>query len=200
MTSRSSRVATRLHQSNPYLVAVHCIAHPLALACSQAGEKVAYVQKFKKALTTLYCFFQASAVQTAGLNAIQNAPSMKYKEAKDVRWLLHDSAVHTLQRTLPAVLTALEREGAEHGELVAMGLVKVMKFYQFVACLKQMCEVLPHLSLLSHLFQGQYIQLSMIKPYLDACTKSLESYKDRARAPDVAALIQHWLTNYNSLI
>ena len=27
----------------------------------------------------------------------------------------------------------------------------------------------------------------MIKPYLDACTKALESYKDRAKTPDVAA-------------
>lgn len=78
MIGRLSGVATRLHQSNPYLVSVHCVAYHLALACSQAGEKVVYVQKFKKALTTLYCFLQASAVRTAGLKAIQevlNDPS-----------------------------------------------------------------------------------------------------------------------------
>ena len=50
-----------------------------------------------------------------------------------------------------------------------------------------MCEVLPHLSHLSRLFQTPYIQLSTIKPYLNACTKTLESYKQRVRAPDVAA-------------
>ena len=43
--------------SAPTVVAVYYVTHRLALACSQAGEKVAYVQKFKKALTTLYCFF-----------------------------------------------------------------------------------------------------------------------------------------------
>ena len=53
MTGSVSGVATRLHRSNPYLVAIHCVAHRLALACSQVGEKVAYVKKFKKALTTL---------------------------------------------------------------------------------------------------------------------------------------------------
>ena len=54
MTGRLSGVATRLHRSNPYLVAIHCVAHRLALACSQAGQKVSYIQKFKKALTSLY--------------------------------------------------------------------------------------------------------------------------------------------------
>ena len=43
-----------------------------------------------------------------------------------------------------------------------MGLVKVMKCYQFVACLYLMSEVLPHLSHLSRLFQAEYIQLSMV--------------------------------------
>ena len=64
MTGRLTGVGTRLHQSNPcaYLVAIHCVANRLALACSQAGEKVPYVQKFKRALTTLYSFFHTSAV------------------------------------------------------------------------------------------------------------------------------------------
>ena len=65
--------------------------------------------------------------------------------------------------------------------------MRVMKCYEFVAILNLMCEVLPHLSCLSYLFQARYIQLSMIKPHLDACTKALESYKDRAKASDVTA-------------
>lgn len=190
MTGRLSGVATRLHRSNPYLVAIHCVAHRQALACSQAGERVPYVQKFKKALTTLYWFSQASAVWTAGLKAIQemlNSPSLKMKEAKDVRWLSHDQAVQTLRRTLPAVLTALEREGSENGEPVAIGLVKVMKCYEFVACLYLMCEVLPHLSHLSRLFQAEYTQVSVIRPYLSACIKSITSYKDGRKVADVVA-------------
>lgn len=74
------------------------MAHRLALACTQAGENVAYT-KFKKTLTTLYWFFQASPVRAAGLKAIQevlDTPTLTLKEAKDVRWLSHDLAVHTL--------------------------------------------------------------------------------------------------------
>lgn len=37
MIGRRTGVATRLKQRNPYLVAIHCVAHRLALACSQAG-------------------------------------------------------------------------------------------------------------------------------------------------------------------
>ena len=124
MTGRLRGVGTRLHRSNPYLIAIHCVAHCLALACTQAGEKVPYVQKFKRALGTLYWFFQASAVRTAALKAIQdllNSLSLKMKEAKDVRWLSHDQAVLMLRRTLPAVLTAMEREGSEKEEPVAIG-------------------------------------------------------------------------------
>ena len=40
MTGRVSGVATRLGRRNPYLVAVHCVVHRLALACAQAGGKV----------------------------------------------------------------------------------------------------------------------------------------------------------------
>ena len=100
------------------------------------------------------------------------------KEAKDVRWLSHDQAVQSIRRTLPAVLTALEREGTENGEPVAIGLVRVMKCYEFVACLYLMCDVLPRLSHLFRLFQVEYIQVSTIRPYLSACIKFLTSYKD----------------------
>ena len=38
MTGTVIGVGTRLDRSDPYLVAIHCVAHSLALAGSQAGE------------------------------------------------------------------------------------------------------------------------------------------------------------------
>ena len=90
------------------------------------------------------------------LQEMLNSPSLKLKEAKDVR-------------------------------CEAIGLVKVMKCYEFVACLYLMCEVLPHLTHLSRLFQAEYIQLSVIRPYLSACIKSLTAYKNGGKANDVIA-------------
>ena len=65
----------------------------------------------------------------------------------------HDQALQTLRKCLAEVLTALEREAAENGEAVAVGLGKVTKSYHFIACLHLMSEVLPHLSHLSRLFK-----------------------------------------------
>ena len=48
MTDKVSGVATRLHQSNPCIVAIHCVAHCLALACSQAGEKLSMYRNSRK--------------------------------------------------------------------------------------------------------------------------------------------------------
>ena len=107
---------------------------------------------------------------------------------KIICWLSHDNAVQTLQRTVPAVQTA-SREGAEYGEPAAIGLIWVMKCYEFLVSLNFMWEVLPQLSRLFCLVQAKYILLSTItcKPYLNCCTKALESYKIRARATVVAA-------------
>lgn len=52
----------------------------------------------------------------AGLQAIQDVlggQTLKFKEAKDVRWLSHNTAVQTLRRTLPSIVASLEREAAE---------------------------------------------------------------------------------------
>ena len=52
-------------------VGVHCAAHKLSLAASQAGDGVPYVKKFKDILRKLYDFFDNSSVRTAGLGAVQ---------------------------------------------------------------------------------------------------------------------------------
>ena len=45
-----------------------------------------------------------------------------------------------------------------------------------------MSEVLPHLAHLSRFFQAEYLQLSMVQSYLNACITSIKSYKDTSAA------------------
>lgn len=59
----------------PYLIANHCIAHRLALACGQAANEINYLKKFKSILDQLYRYYQNSAVRMAGLKAIQEVLS-----------------------------------------------------------------------------------------------------------------------------
>ena len=91
----------------------------------------------------------------AGLHAIQEVlddPVIKLKQAQDVRWLSHKSAILSILRTFQSLVASLEREGSERGEPAVVGLVKFVKTYYFVACCKLLSKVLPHINQLSLLF------------------------------------------------
>ena len=68
-----------------------------------------------------------------------------------------------------------EREGSERGEPAAVGLVKFVKTYYFVACCKLLSKVLPHINRLSLLFQREDIDLSAIRPNLNATIHAIET-------------------------
>ena len=96
-------VATLLKKEVPFMIANHCIAHRLALACGQASDEVPYIKKFKAILDQLYRFYDNSPVRTAGLHSIQeilNEPNLKLCQAKDVRWLSHEKAINNLRQCL----------------------------------------------------------------------------------------------------
>ena len=157
MVGRRAGVATLLKQSNPELIAIHCVAHRLALAVAQAGDAAPYVKVFKTLLHNLYSFYDNSPVRTAGLSAIQSIlhdPSLKLKQAKDHRWLSHEGACQTLRRTLQSVYVSLRREAAERNEPMVDGLCRQMSKFNFVATLYLLCDVLPHICRLSRVFQS----------------------------------------------
>ena len=64
-------ISTLMKEKVPYLIANHCVAHRLALACGQAADEITYLKKFKSILDQLYRFYQNSAVRITGLKAIQ---------------------------------------------------------------------------------------------------------------------------------
>ena len=87
MIGRETGVSTRLKVHNPLMVNIHCVAHRLALAASQASNDIPYLKKFKNIVHNLYQFYHNSPVRMAGLHAIQvlGDQTLKFKEAKDVR-------------------------------------------------------------------------------------------------------------------
>ena len=96
-------VAALLKEVTPWIITNHCVAHWLALASAQAANEVPYVKKFKAILGQLYCFYENSAVRTAGLKEIQevlNDPNIKLTQASDVHWLSHERSVINLWKCL----------------------------------------------------------------------------------------------------
>ena len=153
MTGCHNGVAVRLARRQPLLTSIHCVAHRLALAASQAGDDVRYISNtFKPTLQQLFYFYEISAVRIAGLKAIEQLlqiKELKLKKSVDKRWLSVDNACQTLVKVLPAVITSLESEAEDRGQALAHGLCKVVKWFKFIATLYMMYNVLPDVSRLS---------------------------------------------------
>ena len=177
MTGRRDGVAARLRRLNSNIISIHCIAHRLALATSQASESVPYLKRFKEILSSLFYFYHNSSVRQAGLTFIQavlGESSLKLKQAKDVRWLSHQAAVDALRRSLVPVLRSLDYEASERGEPTASGLLKFMKKYFFVASLSLFADVLPHICRLSKMMQSSSLDFSVLHPLIDSCIHHVE--------------------------
>ena len=94
MTGRHTAVATRLRVHNPEMVFVHCSAHRVALASSQAAESenVSYMKTFDSHFVTLFYHFANSSVCEAALHEIQEVmeePVLRLKKTISTRWLSH---------------------------------------------------------------------------------------------------------------
>ena len=165
----------------PKLLSTHCVNHRLALAAAHAADDIPYLVRFKATVQTLFLFYQNSAVGMAGLHAIQEVladPVVKLKQAKDVRWLSHEAEISSILRTMPSLIASLEREASERDEPAAVGLVRFVKTYYFVACCKLLSEVLPHLNRFSLPLQRENIDLSAIPPNLDATIHAIQQFRE----------------------
>lgn len=144
MIGSRNGVAAKLKEKVPWLVNNHCVAHRLALACSQAAEAIPYMKKFKDIVAQLYRFYDHSAVRTAGLKDIQSAiraPDQKLKRASDTQWVSHDQAITAIRKSLPSIITSLQREATERNDAQALGLSKFICTYQFVASVYMMSDI-----------------------------------------------------------
>ena len=175
-----SGVSTLLKQISPWVIANHCVAHRLALACAQAADEVPYLKRFKAVLGQLYRYYQNSAVRSSGLKEIQavlNDPILKLTQAKDVRWLSHERAVQNLRQCFPSVLASLEREASERHDAQALGLSSFMETYKFLATLLMLCDILPCMACLSKAFQKQDLDYTLIKPLISGSIATLNNLK-----------------------
>ena len=96
---------------------------------------------------------------------------LKPKQAKAVRWLSHDQACETMQQIYPCVLLSLKYEAEERDDPKAIGLLKQMEDWSFLACLNTLCDILPALASMSRNFQVCY--------FLDIFMKTLTAFSSR---------------------
>ena len=172
MVGRSSGVATRLKKHNSEMISIHCGAHRLALASSQAAESIAYLKRFDNHLITT-----SKTALFVKLLYIRFRKSWKSQCAVYIRWLSHDQAVTSIRRCLSSLLTALERAAGENDDAT---LYNAMKKYKFVATLYLLSDVLPILTTLSLVFQKKDVPLTAILPNVKATIASLNLLKTQS--------------------
>ena len=173
MTGKQTGVATHMKVRNSEMLPIHCGAHRVALATSQAAIQVDYIQTFDLQLTSLYYFFANSPIREAALHEIQKIMEelgLHKKKAVHTRWLSHEQAIIAVRSTMPALIVALEREVTENDNAIACGLVTAIKSYKLVATVYLLSDILPHLSVLNLIFQKEVVDLSIIKSQVSAAT------------------------------
>jgi antibiotic biosynthesis monooxygenase (ABM) superfamily enzyme len=81
------------------MISIHCGAHRLALASSQAAHAITYLKRFDEHLNTIFYHFANSSVREAALHKVQSMieePVLCLKKAAFTRWLSHDQAITTI--------------------------------------------------------------------------------------------------------
>ena len=91
-------------------IGVHCAAHRLNLASSQAGDVVPYVKKFNTIIRQLFDFYANSAVRTAGLEEVQSLLQEKHIKILEpcvTRWLSIECSVHRIKDCYVSIVLSL---------------------------------------------------------------------------------------------
>ena len=87
MVGKHSGVDARIKAKQPILTSINCVAHRLALAAGQAGDKVKFIaDTFKPILKQLFYFYENSPVRLNGLKASEEmlqTPELKLKKPLD---------------------------------------------------------------------------------------------------------------------
>ena len=89
MVGKSNGVAALL-KKNPYLISIHCVAHRLALASSQAAVGIKLIVQYQKTLGAIYSHFSHSTIHSQHLTLNQQVleePEIKMKKLFEVHWL-----------------------------------------------------------------------------------------------------------------
>jgi len=89
-------VGVKLKEHNTMMVQVHCVAHSLNLAASQASNGIGYLKDYHRYIQVLYRFFADSQVRYDRLRELPTLLHGKVKqvpEGTSVRWLSVESAV-----------------------------------------------------------------------------------------------------------
>lgn len=178
MTGKENGAIAHLKQVSPCLIPIHCVAHRLALASSQAAKSIPRLMRYQRVLIAVYSYFSHSCIRVHNLHEIQKIvddPQICYHAIYEVRWLSFFAAVQAVKRSIKSLHAFFEKESEELGDPTAAGLAKGIAEFMFLAITHLLYDVLNELTRLSKVFQKDSIDFSIIAPSVRATISTLEA-------------------------
>ena len=178
MTGVRSGVGVRMKQENPRMVHIHCVAHKLALAVSQAAASVRSVKTYEDTVQSVYFFFHNSAVRYNRLRTVyallddDNLITLKRPHA--VRWLSLHQAVSAIHSSWAALVTTFGEEALNNDQ--ARGYLRQVDKFIFIALTCILVDILPLFTKLSKVFQRACLDFGSVRISLQTVIDTLTSF------------------------
>ncbi|XP_053400529.1 zinc finger protein 862-like [Mercenaria mercenaria] len=182
MFGRKGGVGVKLQEDSPMMTHVHCVAHRLALACSDATKAIPYLKNYKNILKNLYTHVNGSGIRTYKLEEMQSVmeePNLKLKDPINIRWLAMENAVRTVHKCYGSIVTYLQSNEGKNtvGDVIAEGLLREVLHYKFPAFTAILADALQVLGVLSKQLQAESLDLSQFTPMKDSAVGKLNGPK-----------------------
>ena len=151
MTGRHNELGVKLKQFKNILIQVHCVAHRLNLAASQASKDIDYLEQYKGQINRIYKFYSNSSVRYDKLKEIQQVMHGKVKqvvEPSSVGWLSVEACVKMIFEYFDSLVLSLENEKSSNATAVGIWLFAASaQFLLITALLINVLSVIGTLSL-----------------------------------------------------
>ena len=179
MTGRLNGLGAKVKRRNPELVQVHCVAHRLNLAASQAGKTMEYCQLYHSRIHSLYDYyinFQPRYDRLRELQVLLHGKAQQMTQPTSVRWLSVEACVKKIFSSYDAIVMSLEGEK----DPKAISLFQFTANSLFLLFTALLINVLIVIGIRSLTFQKDSVDLSHIRHFLESTTSTLETMKVRS--------------------
>ena len=202
MVGKRNGVTTKFKNENSNIISVHCAAHRLALASSQAANKIPGLVDYQATVNCIYAYFRNSNKNTAGLAKTQEAlqeKTLKFVQTFGTRWLSFHNAVKSLIRSFDSLMTVLianSQNGNTKQKADSNGLLKKVQTFEFVATTYYLMDALQLLNILCLGLQKDNLSQHKMLEMLEATVLSLTELKIEENGDNwqsfLATLPENW--------
>jgi hypothetical protein len=178
MSGQVNGLAAKLKRVCPALIHVHCIAHRLQLAVSQASSAWDILdEEVEPLLSSLHTFFASHPEHVTSLGQWQTQlqePHLNVLKHVPTRWLSRWQVVDNLMKILKSILNALNELAGQRNKAAKAALGELRKFSN-LAALHHLNDILDEIQKVSKFFQRSSISFSQVAPVVNGLINVLES-------------------------